>query len=254
MSGDADMFWKATIDELKNGFKYDPSKEEFVCLLCGKSFLRGIIYSEDGIFYEAERYTRIHIEKVHGSVFDCLLNMDRKLTGLTDIQKNLMGMFHKGYSDGEIVKSLGGGSTSTIRNHRFILREKEKQAKLFLVMMELLRTKLMSEDDIPVIHRTAVMVDERYDITREESENIMKSYFKKGPDGPMSTFPSKEKRKVVVLRHIAGKFSTGVQYTEKEINEIIKTAYPDYAMIRRYLIEYGFLDRKKDGSSYWVKV
>ena len=29
--------------------------------------------------------------------------------------------------------------------------------------------------------------------------------------------------------------------------------YEDYVHIRRYLIEYGFLDRKADGSAYWVK-
>ncbi len=34
-------------------------------------------------------------------------------------------------SDAEVIERLGGGSASTIRNHRFTLREKEKQAKLF---------------------------------------------------------------------------------------------------------------------------
>ena len=254
MSIDSEELWKASTAEIKAGYKYDGGRDEFICLLCGKSFLRGIIYSEDGIFYEAERFARVHVEKVHGSVFECLLNMDRKLTGLTEVQKNLMGMFHKGYSDGEIVKMLGGGSTSTIRNHRIILREKEKQARLFLAMMELLRDKNMAEENFANIRRTAVMVDERYNITKEESDEILKAYFKKGPDGPMSTFPKKEKRKVVVLAHIAGKFKPGASYTEKEVNEIIKTAYHDFATIRRYLVEYGFLDRKKDGSSYWVKV
>jgi hypothetical protein len=69
----------------------------------------------------------------------------------------------------------------------------------------------------------------------------------------MSTFPKKEKRKVVLLRHIAGRFDPELKYTEKEVNEIIKTAYDDFATIRRYLVEYGFLDRKKDGSCYWIK-
>ncbi len=34
---------------------------------------------------------------------------------------------------------------------------------------------------------------------------------------------------------------------------ILKPIYHDYVMIRRYLIEYGFLDRHRDGSAYWVK-
>ena len=35
--------------------------------------------------------------------------------------------------------------------------------------------------------------------------------------------------------------------------EILKRIYEDNATIRRYLIEYGFLDRSKDCSKYWVK-
>ncbi|MBJ6950597.1 DUF2087 domain-containing protein, partial [Vibrio cholerae] len=30
--------------------------------------------------------------------------------------------------------------------------------------------------------------------------------------------------------------------------------YPDFVTLRRYLIEYGFLDRTDDGSQYWVKL
>ncbi len=34
---------------------------------------------------------------------------------------------------------------------------------------------------------------------------------------------------------------------------MIMQQYDDNATIRRYLIEYGFLDRSKDCSKYWVK-
>lgn len=43
----------------------------------------------------------------------------------------------EGISDKEMAKSLGV-APSTIRNHRYKLREKEKQARLFLTMMDLL--------------------------------------------------------------------------------------------------------------------
>ena len=42
------------------------------------------------------------------------------------------------------------------------------------------------------------------------------------------------------------------KYTEKELNTILVESFDDYVTIRRYLIEYGFLDRKKDGSRYWI--
>ena len=56
-----------------------------------------------------------------------------------------------------------------------------------------------------------------------------------------------------MLRSIANLFDQEKHYTEKELNEVIKPMYEDYVHIRRYLIEYGFLDRKADGSAYWVK-
>ncbi len=48
-------------------------------------------------------------------------------------------------------------------------------------------------------------------------------------------------------------FSKGKIYSEKDINKILKRIYDDNATIRRYLIEYGFFDRSKDCSKYWVK-
>ncbi|KPV60402.1 hypothetical protein QJ48_05600 [Paenibacillus sp. A3] len=45
-----------------------------------------------------------------------------------------------------LFAELDGGSTSTIRNHRFTLREKKKQAKLFLAIMELSQPKAEPPD------------------------------------------------------------------------------------------------------------
>ena len=43
------------------------------------------------------------------------------------------------------------------------------------------------------------------------------------------------------------------KYTEKELNNIIKKYIPNFAAIRRYFIEYGFMDRTKDCNQYWIK-
>ncbi|MEW4371973.1 DUF2087 domain-containing protein [Paenibacillus kandeliae] len=103
------------------------------------------------------------------------------------------------------------------------------------------------------IHKTATMVDERYAITVQESESILKRYFKEGLAGRLSEFPRKEKRKIIILRHLLQRFERGRQYTEQEINEQLAAAFDDYATLRRYLIIYGFMDRQEDGRAYWVK-
>ncbi|MEK4407097.1 transcriptional regulator, partial [Sporosarcina sp. FSL K6-6792] len=67
---DAEMFWSASQDELKQG--YIEVENQYVCLLCGNAVEKGIVYPKDGVLYEAKRYMRIHIEHAHSSVFEYL--------------------------------------------------------------------------------------------------------------------------------------------------------------------------------------
>ena len=249
------LFWSATVEELEQGYHYKPSTGEYVCLICNQHFEDGVIYPIGEVFYEARKAIKQHIKEVHHSMFDYLVNMDKKYTGLSDHQKELLVFFKQGLSDKEIVRELKGGSTSTIRNHRFKLKEKEKQAKVFLAIMGLLKTeKDESDQEFVTFHKGAKMVDDRYAITKEEKEKVLATYFKQGTDGPLDSFPSKEKRKIIVLQQILKRFDVNKKYTEREVNEVIKTAYSDFATIRRYFIEYGFMDRNKDCTQYWVKL
>lgn len=247
----SERFWNASLEELKRGYVH--GGDHYLCLLCGKTYEQGIIYPEDGVLYEAERYIRRHIEQAHHSVFDYLIQMDKKFTGLTEHQSSLLHLFYQGKSDTEVQKELGIGSASTIRNHRFVLKEKERQAKVFLTLMELLKERDKHAPAFLPLHQTARMVDDRYNVTEEESRRILQKYFPQGTDGPLKTFSLKEKQRVVVLREIAKRFDSERLYTEKEVNEILKAVYDDHVTVRRYLIEYGFLDRKADGSQYWLK-
>lgn len=87
----------------------------------------------------------------------------------------------------------------------------------------------------------------------EEHDEIVRRYFPEGLEGGLKNFPRKEKQKLVVLREITKNLIDDQIYDEKEINKILKAVYADFVTLRRYLIEYGFLDRKADGSQYWLK-
>ena len=102
-------------------------------------------------------------------------------------------------------------------------------------------------------HQTAKMIDERYNITEEEQEKIIRKFFMEEPNGCLKRFPPKEKQRLIVLKEIAKRIESERMYDETELNQMLKAIYDDYVMIRRYLIEYGFLDRKPDGSQYWLK-
>ncbi|MGN8845371.1 DUF2087 domain-containing protein [Niallia sp. HCP3S3_B10] len=242
------FFQNATIDELKKG--YIEEDDSFLCLLCGEQVEKGIIYPVDGKLYEAEKFMKRHIEGSHQSVFHYLIGLDKKMTGLTEHQTKLLELFYQGKSDAEVKKELEIGSASTIRHHRFALKEKERQARNFLAIMELMKEKDNHAPSFVPIHQTATMVDDRYNITEAEQEEIAAKYFNAGV---LSKFPMKQKQKLIVLREIAKRLEGQESYSEKELNQLLQTIYEDYVLIRRYLIEYGFLDRKADGSLYWLK-
>jgi hypothetical protein len=254
--GISEKFWNASIAELKAGYIYEEHDNcgFYSCLVCGEAFEKGIIYKQADTYYEAEKFAALHVAAIHGSMFHWLLGLDKKLTGLTELQKGLLTAFRESLSDGDVAKTLGIGSTSTVRNHRFTLREKAKQAKLFLAVMELAEEKPSGSSPFVSVPRSASMVDERFAITEEENAEILKAYFKQGPDGPLSEFPKKQKRKAAILRQLIKRFDAGREYSEKEVNEILGEAHPDYVTLRRYLIDYGLLEREEDGSQYWVKL
>ncbi|MFJ7732944.1 DUF2087 domain-containing protein [Lysinibacillus sp. NPDC097231] len=236
-----------TIEQLSKG--YVDTGDTYECIFCKETFDAQEVFNIDNRFFTAKKALQLHIEQQHGSVFEALIQLDKKYTGLSEVQTELLRLFATGSSDKEILTSTSANSISTIRQHRFKLKEKEKQAKVFLAIMQALETTKVYEP----IHQGATQVDERYAITVEDKGKVLATYFKQGLDGPIESFPSKEKRKIIILQHIITKFEIGNKYSEKEVNAILKSIYSDYVSIRRHLIEYGFMERNDDCTMYWVK-
>lgn len=245
-----DLLATASVEELKRG--YIEQNEILTCLFCGTSAETGIVYAEDGVFYEARKFMQRHIEASHASPFGALIALGKKATGLTDHQNALLRLFYAHKSDTQIKDELGIGSASTIRNHRFALKEKERQARIFLALMELLKEQDTRAPAVIDPHPQARLVDDRYNMTAEEEAAIVRRVFPDGPDGPLKTFDLREKQRLAALQQIARRFGDGILYSEKEVNAKLQPIYADYAILRRFLIEYGFLDREPDGSAYWT--
>ena len=70
-------------------------------------------------------------------------------------------------------------------------------------------------------------------------------------DGTLISIPAKGAKKIAVLMVIASNLSPGIKYPERELNAIIANFHDDTAAIRRYMIEYGILERDK-ASVYWL--
>lgn len=55
--------------------------------------------------------------------------------------------------------------------------------------------------------------------------------------------PRKQAKRLALLSWLAAKFEPGVQYSEREVNEIIQRHHPDFAFFRRELVDWKFMVR-----------
>jgi hypothetical protein len=68
-------------------------------------------------------------------------------------------------------------------------------------------------------------------------------------DGRLVIMPSKRAKLLVVLDRLARDFEPGRTYAETEVNAVLGSYHDDYAALRRYLVDEGFMAR--EGGVYW---
>ncbi|UTH00809.1 DUF2087 domain-containing protein [Macrococcoides canis] len=78
-------------------------------------------------------------------------------------------------------------------------------------------------------------------------EDLKLRFFK---NNKLVQIPKKEKDKILLFDWFVTLLNHNKTYSEKEINEVIKAYYDDYAIIRRYMVDYGYLKRTDDGKRY----
>jgi hypothetical protein len=78
-------------------------------------------------------------------------------------------------------------------------------------------------------------------------ERVLQSFLSE--DGRLHTIPTKQAKLLVVLDHLSQSFEPGRTYAEAEVNEILTRFHPDYAALRRYLVENDFMTR--EDNRYW---
>jgi len=85
----------------------------------------------------------------------------------------------------------------------------------------------------------------------EERFNEIRSFL--NGSGKIKSWPARQKKQRLVMEYLSDKFEADRIYTEKEINTILMEwhLFNDYFILRRGLVDLGFLSRKPDGSEYW---
>lgn len=71
-------------------------------------------------------------------------------------------------------------------------------------------------------------------------------------NGKVTQWPKKHANKQLVISYLAAKFEFEKTYHENEVNEILKLwhTFFDWPLLRRSLIDYGFMERDIEGKKY----
>ena len=81
------------------------------------------------------------------------------------------------------------------------------------------------------------------------SRKVLVAYL--NPDGTIRQIPTQAEKLMVILRYLVAAFTPGIDYTEKEVNTIIRRFNVDTSGLRRNLIDRGLMARESNGARYW---
>ena len=91
-----------------------------------------------------------------------------------------------------------------------------------------------------------------YEAKQEEPEDVrkvLKTFL--NADGSLKQIPPQGNKLLIVLNFIVDAFGYDTNYTEKEVNTILRRFHLDTAALRRYLVDNGLMAREGDGTRYW---
>lgn len=106
----------------------------------------------------------------------------------------------------------------------------------YVLRVELFKAAAMAEQPVP----------EPVGALDPAEETLLRAFFR---HGKLTHLPTVRAKMLVVLRHLAARFEPGLHYPEPDVNAILTEVHPDYALLRRALVDEGLLSR--DAGVYW---
>lgn len=84
---------------------------------------------------------------------------------------------------------------------------------------------------------------------QEDVRKVLKNFL--NADGTLKQIPPQGNKLSIVLNFIVDAFAFDTNYTEKEVNTILRRFHVDTAALRRYLVDQKLMARESDGTKYW---
>lgn len=170
--------------------------------------------------------------------------------GLADARRlQIAGQLAAGNCTVEQLSEQLGHSPQEIRRQLFFL----ERAGLVAGPSSPARTYRLRLDNVHAL-ASQVLARERTAVPPEAAADdferkVLREFLR--PDGTIREFPTGLKRMLVIVRCALKAIEPGRRYTEREINDALQRLHPDSATLRRWLVDYGYLAREKDGRAYW---
>ena len=84
---------------------------------------------------------------------------------------------------------------------------------------------------------------------QEDVRKVLKNFL--NADGTLKQIPPMGNKLLIILNFIVDVFAYDTNYTEKEVNTILRRFHVDTAALRRYLVDHKLMARESDGTRYW---
>jgi DNA-binding transcriptional ArsR family regulator len=125
-----------------------------------------------------------------------------------------------------------------------VTKEKQQYYTIFQADSRLLDQTLRQLLAAETSHREEVREESRLEADRQK---VLQTFMRAGR---VQRLPVQQKKRLVILRHIAARFEADREYDEAEVNATIADLFDDYCTVRRYFIDYGLM-RRQNGR-YWL--
>jgi hypothetical protein len=83
----------------------------------------------------------------------------------------------------------------------------------------------------------------------DDVRKVLKNFLK--ADGTLKQIPPMGNKLLIILNFIVDAFDFDVNYSEKEVNTVLRRFHTDTAALRRYLVDHRLMARESDGTRYW---
>lgn len=130
-----------------------------------------------------------------------------------------------------------------LENAGLVKQRKEQYYIIYELDKQIFEMTLKELADVEDIERLSH--EERIESYRQK---VIKTFMKKNK---LIKLPVQKKKRLIILEEILKRFEHGKKYPEEEINKIIIPVYDDYCIIRRLMVDEGYMHRDKQ--FYWLK-